>query len=133
MNSNGIEPRVGMQVQWDMRIGGMNPLRFKIGSISKIGLICDESGSARLEAFGSRGAWDRGEVEIEWIPPTDEEREMFREASVDLWHRHESFVSEPSDWIWIESDSVQEAFANLCEWKMDQAAAIAESLSMDGL
>lgn len=110
MNSKGTEPRVGMQVR-----SKYSGYRFNVSKID---------GASLTDSFGflftGGCAWRLGAYEIEWIPPTDEEREMFRRAS-----EHES--KEFCKWSDMGVTS-RRMFVTWAECKQ-----VAESLSMDGL
>lgn len=68
--------------------------------------------------------WNNGAYEIEWVPPTDEERKMYRK-------------------IVAENRAYASRWNDFCEWEVEESGhkgtgtvdmtEIAESLAMDGL
>ena len=78
MNSKGIFPRVGMQItflDWDQ-----GPK--KIHAIHENGKIdCFRDGKV-IENESEVNFFVTGKYEIDWTPPTDEERAMFRAAAL---------------------------------------------------
>lgn len=111
MNSRGIKPRVGMQF-----LNPSNGIRRRIVGFTSTGeVVCNGC----IGCCGDYectctclGLWNNGHYKIEWIPPTDEEREMFRNPSVDFFR-----------WNWHDNELQHGPLT---------AGEIAESLSMDG-
>ncbi len=118
MTSQGVKPRVGMQVWFRYDAVGEHQRISRISGTS----LYNSDGVAMTHGL----AWDGGGYEIEWEPPTDEERAMFREAA-----RHFG-----DDWY-------RTYHVGACGWAIDNfsdgittgydVARICESLAMDGL
>jgi len=110
-SSNDIRPVVGMV------------LKFHNDDVGTITEVKGPSSFRGTHGYASDGiAWDGGHYEIIWIPPTDEERQMFRDAAVG-W-RNRRFVE---GWSFIGNDS----FDYGGSW--NDVAEICESLAMDGM
>lgn len=77
-SSKDIEPRVGMQVS----IYGGSPKRISRVDYTEVCAIYTDDNS-RWYGPGQMDKcyWNEGDIEIEWIPPTDEERKMFVEVA----------------------------------------------------
>jgi len=74
-SSKDIPPRVGMQV----RCGNRLVESVSMVSGSRIFFSVDGSESGWCRGPGSGMMWDDGDIEILWIPPTDDERRLFME------------------------------------------------------
>ena len=112
MNSKGIEPRVGMQCTIDFG-DGVKELR-RITNVVNGYVIMDTSGASVM-------FFKEGNYEIEWIPPTDEERRLFAEIGrmSGPWYGPEGDYN-----VWYQQESVH--------WGCGERWQIAESLSLDG-
>jgi hypothetical protein len=114
-SSKDIPPRVGMQVRfWD-------------NSPAKVTSVHGASGFRGTNGYATRGyAWNSGAYEIEWTPPTDDERRLFMEAAdnimsiLSVWGQHEC-----NGFCYWEQDELMLA-------GYDEQSAIAESLALDG-
>ncbi len=111
-SSRDISPRVGMQVRFC--ICGLPVERHKVSRRFEATGFCGSDGIAVTSGY----AWEGGAYEIEWTPPTDDERRLFMEASRGFSDRDHSCDE-------------------LCAWLFDvdpygDDREIAESLALDG-
>lgn len=125
MNSKGIEPRVGMQYTWMGQSKKIHAIRGKAIDCMMNGEIVTNSSDVET--------WDMHPREITWIPPTDEERERFRNYA----NSYRSDIGIELPWYggtvhdfcheqgWNEK--------NTGKWDIVHMKEIAESLSMDGM
>jgi len=116
-SSKDIPPRVGMQVRADYPF--LSSDRRNVTSL--VGWHIGMNGS---NLKSDRCLWNSGAYEIEWQPPTDDERRLFMEAA-----RHCANV-------WKTGSFRLEDCSGMCAWGSGfyscEQAAIAESLALDG-
>ena len=119
-SSKDIEPRVGMQVVF-------TPYnrRMKLAKKNKHGTFVRSDGEIQYML-----SWDIGNYEIEWIPPTDEERKMF----VDTADRQIGFItSEDKCDCYDNKDNDCRRYDELGgRGNYQRRASIALSLALDG-
>lgn len=123
-SSKDIEPRVGMQINHRCGVSA------KIVSIDshhdldihspRCAVMCSDNRTHYLPQNEPTGEWATGEIEIEWIPPTDEERKMFVEAHDHIHARRE------------EAGNHTEACSYLWECEHEVFGDIFLSLALDG-
>ena len=118
MNNKGVEPRVGMQVKFNL------DEESKIIDSIENGVIYYKRRGKRDYSVGYVYHFMQGYHKIEWIPPTDEERMMFAKSCLHIRYSKGActdFCAEPQH-AW------RHAGTDLME-----VANIAESLALDGM
>ena len=122
-SSKEIPPRIGMQVRF---IGESK----KVIALASFGVDFDDW------SFSPVGFWNDGHYEIEWIPPTDEERKAMNEGarllrSSEIWS---AIDDKWSVFAWCEPALHADIrYENSHQRSFEIAAQILESLAMDGM
>jgi len=118
-SSKDIPPRVGMQVRFN------DDETKRITAVTGCLIICSDGKNHIHPADPTAVDWPSGDFEIEWTPPTDDERRLFMEAAR---HQREQVDAKTHD-----CDEMCEALdgaGGLCNFFV--RASIAESLALDG-
>jgi hypothetical protein len=114
-SSKDIPPRVGMQVRFC--------LNGRTVETNKVSRVFEATGFYGSDGEPKTGgiAWKAGHYEIDWQPPSDDERRLFMEAA-----RH------------CRSTAAGDLCGEFCDWRDNtwilaiEGARIAESLALDG-